>query len=69
MSEPRNIVVTGCKGCPFAHYWHSEYGSDGRDCRIHDDEPVDAYANAPDVSPEWCPLRAAPMTVHLAVRQ
>ena len=60
-SPPRNATVDktvkGCRDCPMAFFeW----------CQ-HPNKPDRKIADLSAVAPSWCPLRAEPLTIRLAV--
>lgn len=59
-----NHKITGCKGCPFAHY-QGEQCNDEIHC-IHPDSPDDAVLYyLQQLRPEWCPLKKESITITL----
>ncbi len=78
VTEPLKIVVTGCKGCPFAHYQFEMPEGQNSHC-AHPGAPQEFDANGIDPFtltfmygttstpplPDWCPLKARPVLVTL----
>jgi hypothetical protein len=65
VSEPRKVVVGGCRSCPFARR-RGEYPV----CHASGNRVLEnVWINVtPTTPPSWCPLRHGPVVVELEVQ-